>query len=201
MFRIWTFIVLSSVTIVLSGCGAKSNADISITGDNGEKVTIKSEGDKGSLTATGSNGEHVELNANNGEMKLNGSDKDGSKVDLKVGGSSTITEGELGLPFYPGSKQGSDVRAEDAKTGSKSVTSMRSTTDDLKKVVDFYKEKLKGINASVQVSESNTGSDESSFKLKGVLDRMEGKFAIEAGRKKGESQTEISVSITRDRAK
>ena len=190
-----SLLALTCVAFCAIGCDAKDKMDISLSGSNGEKISIKSEGDKGTLSATGSNGEHLDLDANNGEMKMKGSDKDGNKVDLKVGGNPTLTEQELGLPFFPDSKPNTEANTTDAKTKLSSLVSIRTTSEDPSKVADFYKQKIKDANGSISMSSTNVTNDGTNIALEGYTDKLAKKFKISIERTKSSDHTEVSVSV------
>jgi hypothetical protein len=172
------------------GCEKGDKFDVSLSGSNGEKLKIKSDGENGGLSATGSNGEHLDLRADNGEMTLKATDANGEKVDATLGKSVVITESDLGVPFYPGSvEQGSNqMRAETDKE--KSFISFRVTSDEPSKVVEFYKDKIRDYSTS----ESST-SDMATGTCQGKLDSG-AKFTMTAERKKDSSKTEIKIDVT-----
>ncbi len=172
------------------GCEKGDKFDVSLSGSNGEKLKIKSDGENGGLSATGSIGEHLDLKADNGEMTLKATDSNGEKVDATLGKSVVITEGDLGVPFYPGSsEQGSNqMRAETDKE--KSFISCRVTNDEPSKVVEFYKDKIKDYSTS----ESST-RDKKTGTCQGKLESG-AKFNLTAERKEGSEKTEIKIDVT-----
>lgn len=172
------------------GCEKGDKFDVSLSGSNGEKLKIKSDGENGGLSATGSNGEHLDLRADNGEVTLKATDTNGEKVDAVLGKNVVITEDELGVPFYPGStEQGSSqMRAE--TNVEKSYISCRITNDEPSKVIEFYKNKIKDYSTS----ESST-SDMATGTCEGKLDSG-AKFTVTAERKKGSDKTEVKIDVT-----
>ncbi|HVT12848.1 MAG TPA: hypothetical protein VHE55_11325 [Fimbriimonadaceae bacterium] len=61
---------------------------------------------------------------------------------LPVEKSETVTEEDLGLPFYPGSKPAPGMSSVMETSKNRTVQSGRTTTDGFKKVGDFYINKL-----------------------------------------------------------
>ena len=174
---------------ILVGCSAKDKVDVTMTGDNGEKVTIKSSGEKGTMTAEGSNGEKMSIDSKNGEMSMSGTDKNGEKTSMTMGGNTPITEAEIEVPFYPGSteKQSDQMKIETDKE--KSFVSSRTTSDDPQKVVDFYKDKVKNVTSSV------INSGDTTMGMCGGNLPSGTKFSLMADRKKDSNVTEIKISV------
>jgi hypothetical protein len=73
---------------------------------------------------------------------------------ITTGNSSSASEGDLGVPIYPGAARREGGMTINGPNGSM-VTAVYSTSDSVGKVVDFYKDKLGG-NASV--IETGTGA-------------------------------------------
>ena len=101
----------------------------------------------GGTVTTDSSGKVTKVESQNGSMEVNGDKmtvkgKDGTVAET----NASVTEADLGAPFYPGSTEmpGSfKITEKDAAGKDKmAVTSIRSTTDSGKQVVDFYVGKL-----------------------------------------------------------
>ena len=56
--------------------------------------------------------------------------------------STTITEADLGVPFYPGSKEVPGTGMKSKQGAATTLVSVRSTTDPASKVIAFYTGKL-----------------------------------------------------------
>ncbi|MCU0316456.1 MAG: hypothetical protein MUC92_07675 [Fimbriimonadaceae bacterium] len=91
---------------------SSSKGDIVVTSPDGKTTTVTSDGNK--VEATTSDGKKLSMN------------------------SGTVTEEDLGIPFYPGSSHQSDMKMD----GSAAMSS-RKTTDPIEKVEAFYKDKIK----------------------------------------------------------
>lgn len=56
--------------------------------------------------------------------------------------SANVTEGDLGVPFYPGSEPIPKLSSDMETSKNRTILSGRTTKDDYKKVADFYYKKL-----------------------------------------------------------
>ena len=132
------------------GCGSKTTV---ATGPNGEKVTADTSGNmtvddgKGGRVDVKTDGENWTSKAADGsELNVSkdgftGTNEKGEKFSM---GTSSVSEPELGVPFYPGS---GPVAGRDMKVdgdGKKTLMSVRSTNDAPAKVAEFYKGKIEG---------------------------------------------------------
>lgn len=116
-----SLLFIPCLAVLAIGCAKESTV---IKSGDGGQVTIESDKDSGTVTMSGKDGE------------------------TSFSAGNDVTEAELGLPFYPGSKAkpGSDFRAE--ADGEKSVLSVRTTSDDPERVAEFYQNKVKGLSLS-----------------------------------------------------
>ena len=167
------------VLVVLSviGCGSGKDTSITVTGDNGEKTTMKTSGDGTNVTVTGTdtNGDKVTMSTEkNGGMKV-----EGSKTNASIGGDTEVTEADLGVPFYPGStaKAGSASKIE--TDDEKGYICARETTDDPAKVMEFYKDKVKkSTTMSSGDMSSVSGTEDSGATIAIVSQKQGGKTDI-----------------------
>ncbi|MEI7986817.1 MAG: hypothetical protein WCI55_14420 [Armatimonadota bacterium] len=183
--------VISSIIAFtfLVGCGAKDHMDVSISGANGEKINVKSEGEQGNLSISGANGEKFKVDTKNGEMSMSGTDSNGAKTSATMGGATTITEADLGVPFYPGSTEKPSEQMKVVTDTEKDFMSTRTSSDEPSKVIDFYKEKVKGITSSI------TNSPDTTLGICSGTLESGAKFTLTAERKKDSKETEIKIGI------
>lgn len=191
-----------ALSIIAAGCGSKG---VTVTGDNGEKVsvnpttgdmtvtdkdgkttTVENKGD--SWTAKSSDGTEVKVE----DGKVSGTNEKGEKFE---GGVATVSESELGLPFYPGSKEmefgSSKLDGPDGTT-----LSMNRTTSDLPdKVVAYYKNKFK----EPQTFDSNLNGTAQSQVSGKLADG--GEAAVIAIREKDKDTTQVMITVQRKKAK
>ena len=185
-------LVFVSIILVFGaiGCASKDHADVSITGENGEKISVNSKGATGSVSISGANGEKVDFNAKNGEMSMSSTENNGAKTTATMGGNTSVTEADLGVPFYPGS---TEKPAEQMKVDTDKETdfiSARTTGDEPSKVSDFYKEKVKGSTTSAV----NSGGLSMAI-CTGLLPSG-AKYSMTAERKDGSNETLIKIGVT-----
>ncbi len=189
MLRAHSIVLSFSVALLLVGCGSKNGSDVTITGDNGEKVTVNTKGDSGTATITDKNGEQMTVDSKNGEVKMSGTDKNGEIKSATMGGNTGISEAELGVPFYPGSTEKTAEQMKVETGTEKDYLSCRTTSDEPAKVLDFYKDKVKGLTGSVTSMSGMTMAVASSNLESGA------KFTLTAERKDGAKETEIKVAV------
>ncbi len=193
-------LVLASISLI--GCGSK---DTVILGKDGSKVETDR---SGNATMTGPNGEKLEINAD-GSMKA--TDKDGKVTTANVGkdgnsfsmtnekgekvsvSSGAVTEADLGLEFYPGSSEAEGSMNSDAGD-TKIVMSVRTTSDDPKKVIEFYKGKI------TDEKDMTFGSGEEQMaSLQGKLGSKD--VNVTAAKSKEDPKTKISLAVTEKKSK
>lgn len=171
------------------GCGSKGDTDVTVSGANGEKIKVKSDGSQGDISMTSENGEKVNIDGKNGAMTMSTTDKDGNKTTASMGGNTTITEADLGVPFYPGSTEKSSGQAKIETDKEKNVISVRMSGDLPAKVLEFYKSKIKGSSTS---SFNTDGTDMGI--CSGNLENG-AKFSMTATRQKDAKETEIQIGV------
>lgn len=96
----------------------------------------------GGTITTDNTGKVTKMESKDGSVEINGNkmitkDNKGNTAET----NTSISEAELGVPFYPGSKElpGSIKVMENNKA---TFMALRSTTDTSKQVLDFYTTKL-----------------------------------------------------------
>lgn len=199
--RMKQIVIGSLLVLALAGC----SKSVTVSGSDGEKVSVNpTTGDMtikdkdGKVTEFDNKGDSWTAKSSDGtEMKFEDGKLSGTteKGETFEAGLTTISEAELGLPFYPGSK---DVEYGSSKSegGGQSMYSMNRSTSDLPdKVIAFYKDKF--IEPQTFSSSVDGGTHaQVSGKLK---DGAEG--AVIALREKGSSDTKIMITMTRKKSK
>lgn len=123
---------------VYSADGGKVTTDgqgnVSVVDEKGTKVDMKS-GEEG-WSAKSSDGSQISVDK--GGMR--GTNERGETFEM---GAGEVSETELSVPFYPGSKavSGRDMKAD--TNGKKTFVSVRTTSDTSDKVINFYRDKVK----------------------------------------------------------
>ncbi len=95
-------------------------------------------------------GTSAKVDLSQGAMKVTTTDASGKTTQMEMG-SAKISEAELGVPFYPGSKtvEGGGMRMA---SGDSTVLQLTLHSDDAPdKVAAFYRDKLKAMSAGKQL--------------------------------------------------
>lgn len=144
------FTIAAMVVAGLFVIGCKSNT-IAV-GPDGSKVTQDAAGNmriddgKGTVVDIDKGADGSMTMKNNKGAEVTYTDKGASGVTEKGEkfsiGAAEVSESEMGLSYYPGSQSISgDSKMESA--GKKVFVSMRTTSDDPEKVINFYKPNVK----------------------------------------------------------
>lgn len=174
------FWVLAALAALAIGCG-KAGTTV-VTDGEGNKVTASQDGDTVTVeTDKGEKATYTSDGKDGGTMTYSG--KDGEQK-LEVG--KGVSEDDLGMPCFPGSKEkpGGDVKSDTPEA--KVVVSVRTTSEPASKVAEFYKPKLKEAT-----SVSNDGNEMLAGKLENGAE-----VTIVAGRSAGETETTVTVSVS-----
>lgn len=156
----YTFLILAAVTLGMAGCGSKETTYI---GPDGTEV-------KGSA-----DGKMVTVKTPEGNTTF---------------GAVSVTEGDLGLPFYPGSTEKPDTSAKVDTPQGTTVSCTRTTKDEPKAVAEFYKGKF----PSLQSSSMDTGDT----KIAGVNGKLDdGSQVSMSATKKGSEDTDIAMIVVK----
>lgn len=187
----------SLLMLALAGCsksgpdGEKvsvnpTTGDMTVTDKDGRTTEVKNEGD--GWSAKSSDGSELKYE----DGKMTGKNEKGETFES---GAIDVTEAELGLPFYPGSKpvEFGSTKMETAEGKTFSVN--RSTSDMPDKVVEFYKAKF----TDPQTFNSSTDGAVQSQVSGKLADGAEG--AVIAMRDKGKSETMVMITLQRQAAK
>ncbi len=187
----------SLLMLALAGCsksgpdGEKvsvnpTTGDMTVTDKDGRTTEVKNEGD--GWSAKSSDGSELKYE----DGKMTGKNEKGETFES---GAIDVTEAELGLPFYPGSKpvEFGSTKMETAEGKTFSVN--RSTSDMPDKVVEFYKAKF----TDPQTFNSSTDGAVQSQVSGKLADGAEG--AVIAMRDKGKSETMVMITLQRKAAK
>lgn len=183
---------LALALFLLAGCGSK---DVTVVTGDGGKVTTDG---AGNMTVTDKDGNKVDIQkgpdgswtAKSSKGEEFKSTKDGISVTNEKGeratmGLSSVSEQDLGLPFYPGSSalENRDMRVE--ANGGKTFLSVRTTGDAPSKVLDFYKGKVKD---AALTSTDKFGS------INGKLE--DGRKVMVMAMTQDSGKTEVQVSVS-----
>ena len=175
-----TFLIAGLAIGLLAGCGKKD--DVVIVGPDGTKITADQDGT--SMTIKDEKGNVSTFNADNkGGMTM--SDGQGGKLEF---GQGNVSEADLGVPFYPGSSEGTAGMTSKVETDKeKVVTSVRTSKDDPSKVLAFYQPKV--------MNPSQSSATSGSTKVASISGTLENGTDITIGATKdGDNDTQIIVT-------
>src|SRR4051812_26913706 len=126
-----TCFALAIVSVALAGC---HHDETTYTAPDGSKVSVSKDGS--ATTVVGADGSKATLNNDGSSMTVT-NDK-GEKTSI----GAAVSEGDLGLPFYPGSTEQKGGSTVQDLPKQKIVMSVRTSKDDPEQVGKFYKDKL-----------------------------------------------------------
>lgn len=176
-----SFTLIALFAIAFSaGCGKKD--DVVIVGPDGTKITADQDGT--SMTIKDEKGNVSTFNADNkGGMSM--SDGKGGTIEV---GQGNVSEADLGVPFYPGSSEGTAGMTNKIENDKeKIVTSVRTSKDDPSKVHEFYQPKVMNPSQS-----SATGGSTKVASISGTLEH--GTEITIGATKDGDNDTQIVVT-------
>jgi predicted small lipoprotein YifL len=161
-------LLLLALAFSLAGCGTKDTT--TVTAPDGSKVETSKDGS--SMTVTTPDG-----------------------GTASVGTGTVVTEADLGVPLYPGSQpvDGQDMKVETPTE--KSMLSTRSTSDDPKKVQEFYQSQVKDLKFTTMEAAGDVT-------VMGNVERADGsRIVVTAVRKSGENVTTVTVGCGKETKK
>jgi hypothetical protein len=171
--------IASTLGLALAGCGKAQ-----------EKVA-----EKAIESSLSKDGTQAKVNLSEGAMKVTATDASGKTTQMEMG-SAKISEAELGVPFYPGSKpvEGGSMRI--ANGDSTALTMGLHSDDAPDKVAAFYRDKLKAISEGKQLVDMSM-PDGASLSL--MDDKTKSTIQVNVGKEdKGSS---IMISANRNSPK
>ncbi len=173
-------VALAFTAVALAGCSKRGTT---VVDANGNKMVASDDGSK--VTYTGPDGKEASVETDKSGNVTVKSDQGTSRMSSDP---SSVTEADLGLPFYPGSTPRANTAASIDTPEMKSRTSLRETSDSWEKVVEFYKPKLTDANVVTNSSGQSGGAIMSG--------KIDGKDVMITASINGETKkTDISVAV------
>jgi hypothetical protein len=157
-------LLLALATCLWIGCGEQSKT---VSTPGGSKPSVSQKGSDSEVTGTGGKG----------------------NTSQAVGSVSTTTLPEgfpTDIPIYPGAKLTASAKTPEM------MTAIQATSDPVKKVVDFYTEKLKGGGWDIQTT-SSVAEGGMAIANKGKLN-----CSVNVARNGEQSTVSIAVSTKKD---
>ena len=133
-------IAVAVTALGLFGCGK--------TAETAAEKAVQSQIEKG--------GGQAKVDMSGGGMKLTTTDASGKTTQLEMG-TAKVSEADIGLAFYPGTKPRDGEATRVCSPDGTSYTVMLHSDDAPDKVATFYREKLKAQSEGRQYMESSGG--------------------------------------------
>jgi len=174
-------LLAAAFAALLVGFGC-SKPGMTVTDGEGNRATVSADGTK--TTYTDSQGKSSTVEAKpDGSVSIKADDGKSSYE-----GGTTLTEEELGVPFYPGSAEKPNTAFKADTPTEQSRLSVRTTSDDPAKVAEFYKGKVKDAKVSSMAMEQQE------MQLVHGKTESGGEVTVTATRQKGSSETEVNIA-------
>ena len=175
--------IVALLALALAGCGKVQ-----------EKANEKMV-EKAIESSMSKEGTQAKVDLSQGGMKVSTTDASGKTTQMEMG-TAQISEADLGLPFYPGSKptEGSSMRLV---SGASSTLQVGLHSDDAPdKVAAFYRDKLKAMSEGKQLMDMSH-NDGASLTL---VDEK-AKSTLQVHVNKAEKGSDIAIAANREGAK
>jgi hypothetical protein len=118
------------------------------------------------------------------------------KVSTTEIGSATVTEADVGIPFYPGAAikdgKGSKMAGPD---GTMVIVTLESK-DDLEKVAEYYRSKFKGIAKGRKLSDMSQAGESAMLMLSD--DKNRDSLTVNVSKNDDAKLTEISIMVSKE---
>jgi hypothetical protein len=141
-------------------------------------------------------GTQAKVNLSDGGMKISTTDAAGKTTQMELG-AAKISESDLGLPFYPGSKPNEGGGMRVASGDSVSLQVGLHSDDAPDKVAAFYRDKLKAMADGKQLIDMPGGPDGASLSL--MDDKAKSSLQVHVS--KAEKGSDIAITSIRQGAK
>jgi hypothetical protein len=139
-----------ATTLALAGCGKTEEAVQEKMVEKMMESQLEKDGGKASVDMSG------------GGTKVSTTDAQGRTTTMQIG-NAKVEADEIGLPFYPGA----EVLAEESRRmqtpESTMVQAALHSADDMNKVADFYREKLRAMSANKTMMDNSTADSVSMY--------------------------------------
>jgi hypothetical protein len=146
-------------------------------------------------SALSKDGTQAKVNVSEGAIKVANTDASGRTTQMELGATS-ITEADLGVPFYPGAKPTEGTAMRLASGDSVSMQAGLRSDDAFDKVAAFYRDKLKAMSDGKQLTDLSS-SDDASLSL--IDDKA--KTSLQVHVTKADKGSEIAILSIRDKTR
>ena len=159
-----------------------------------EKVTEKAV-EKAIESSMSKDGTKAKVDLSDNSVKVTTTDASGKTTQMEMG-NAKISEADIGLPFYPGSKpnEGSSMRV--ANGADQMLQTGLHSDDPVDKVAAFYRDKLKAMSEGKQLMDMSS-SDGATLSL--IDDKARSTLQVSVS--KAEKGSDIVLAASRQGAK
>jgi hypothetical protein len=175
--------LVASLALALAGCGK-------VQEKAGEKMV-----EKAIESSMAKDGTQAKVDLSQGGMKVSTTDAAGKTTQMEMG-NAKVSEADLGLPFYPGSKptEGASMRVV---SGTSSTLQVSLHSDDAAdKVAAFYRDKLKAMSEGKQFMDM---SHNDGAMLTLVDDKAKSTLQVQVS--KADKGSDVAIIASREGAK
>jgi hypothetical protein len=141
-------------------------------------------------------GTAAKVDLSGGTAKITTTDASGKTSQMEFG-SAQVSEADLGVPFYPGTKPAEGGMSKVATPDGTAYTVSLHSDDQSDKVAAFYREKLKAQSQGRQFIDMSSGDGGAMLML--ADDATKSTVQVHVG--KAESGSDIQISVSRAAAK
>lgn len=177
-------IAIAAAAGLLAACGKASETAAEKTA---EKI-IESQMSKA--------GAEAKVDLSGGTAKITTTDASGKTSQMEFG-SAQVSETDLGVPFYPGTKPTEGGMSKVVTPDGTMYTVSLHSDDPSDKVAAFYRDKLKAQSQGKQFMDMSSGDGDATLMLADDAN----KSAIQVHVGKAESGSDIQISVSRAAAK
>jgi hypothetical protein len=168
------------VSIALAACGKVQEAAAEKTVEKMIESQIAKDGTQAKVDLSQSG------------FKVSTTDASGKVTQMEMG-SAKVSEADVDVPFYPGTKPVEGQATRYSTPDGSMVSVMLHTDDAADKVAGFYRDKLKAKSAGKQFTEMSGGDDNFSFSLSDD----KAKSATQVSITKAEKGTDVQIMSNR----
>jgi len=137
-------------------------------------------------------GTQAKVDLSQGGIKVSTTDASGKVSQMEMG-SAKVSEADVDLPFYPGTKPVEGQASRFTTPNGSTVSVVLHTDDAADKVAGFYRDQLKAKSAGKQFTEMSGGDDNFSFSLSDE----KAKSATQVSITKAEKGTDVQIMSNR----
>ena len=141
-------------------------------------------------------GTKAKVDLSSGGARITTTDAAGKTSQVEMG-VSTVTESDLGVPFYPGTKPLEGQATKISTPDGSAMTVMLHSDDAPAKVAEFYRERLKAQAQGKQIMDLSSGDGNTTL----VLADDKAKSSIQVHVNKGDKGTDIQIMASRGAGK